>query len=203
MTRIASASAPAAALAFAALLAGPASADVSLAEASAYLNGFTGAESAFTQISDDGSIATGTVRLQRPGRMRFEYDPPLEQLVVAGGGQVAIFDGKSNAGPEQYPLSRTPLSIILAPQVDLTRARMVTGRAVDGPTTTITAQDPENPDYGSLDLVFTDDPVELRQWVVRDGSGGATTVILGELALGAGFPASNFSIPVATERWGR
>ena len=184
-------------------LAGPAAADVSLAEASAYLNGFAGAEGQFTQIADDGSIATGTVRLQRPGRMRFEYDAPLEQLVVAGGGQVAIFDGKSNAGPEQYPLSRTPLSIILAPQVDLGRARMVTDRSVDGPTTTITAQDPENPEYGSLDLVFTDDPVELRQWVVRDGSGGTTTVILGELTLGAGFPASTFSIPFATERWGR
>lgn len=182
---------------------GPASADVSLAEASAYLNGFTGAEGKFTQIADDGSIATGTVRLQRPGRMRFEYDPPLEQLVVAGGGQVAVFDGKSNAGPEQYPLSRTPLSIILAPQVDLTRARMVTGRRVDGPSTTITAQDPENPDYGSIDLVFTDDPVELRQWVVRDASGGATTVVLGELTLGAGFPSSNFSIPIETERWRR
>ena len=200
MTRIA----PAAILAtFLAAGPGPASADVSLAEASAYLNGFTGAEGKFTQIADDGSIATGTVRLQRPGRMRFEYDPPLEQLVVAGGGQVAVFDGKSNAGPEQYPLSRTPLSIILAPQVDLTRARMVTGRRVDGPSTTITAQDPENPDYGSIDLVFTDDPVELRQWVVRDASGGATTVVLGELTLGAGFPSSSFSIPIETERWRR
>lgn len=180
-----------------------AAAEVSLAEASAYLNGFTGAQSAFTQIADDGSIATGTVRLQRPGRMRFEYDPPLEQLVVAGGGQVAIFDGRSNAGPEQYPLSRTPLSIILAPQVDLTRARMVTGARTEGPSTIITARDPDNPDYGSIDLVFTDDPVELRQWVVRDAQGGETTVILGELALGTGFPASNFSIPLATERWGR
>ena len=180
-----------------------AAADVSLAEASAYLNGFTGAEGKFTQIADDGSIATGTVRLQRPGRMRFEYDPPLEQLVVAGGGQVAIFDGRSNAGPEQYPLSRTPLSIILAPQVDLTRARMVTGARTEGPTTTITARDPDNPDQGSIDLVFTDDPVELRQWVVRDAQGGTTTVILGELTLGTGFAPSNFSIPLATERWGR
>ena len=180
-----------------------AAAEVTLAEASGYLNGFTGAEGEFTQIADDGSIATGTVRLQRPGRMRFEYDPPLEQLVVAGGGQVAIFDGRSNAGPEQYPLSRTPLSIILAPQVDLTRARMVTGARTEGPTTTITARDPDNPDQGSIDLVFTDDPVELRQWVVRDAQGGTTTVILGELTLGTGFAPSNFSIPLATERWGR
>lgn len=186
-----------------AALAAPAAAEVTLAEASAYLNGFAGAEGEFTQIADDGSIATGTVRLQRPGRMRFEYDPPLEQLVVAGGGQVAVFDGRSNAPPEQYPLSRTPLSIILAPKVDLSRARMVTGVRTEGPTTTITARDPDNPDYGSLDLVFTDDPVELRQWVVRDAQGGATTVVLGELTLGAGFPPSNFSIPLATERWGR
>ena len=113
--------------------------------------------------------------------MRFEYAAPDNTLVMAGGGKVAIFDGKSNTGPEQYPLRRTPLSIILARNVNLARADMVVGHREDGDTTVVTAQNPEHPEYGNIQLVFTADPVELRQWIITDGSGGQATVILGDL----------------------
>ena len=57
------------------------------------------------------------------------------------------------------------------------------------------AQDPENPDYGSIDLVFTGDPVELRQWVINDGNGSSTTVILGDLQTGMNLRNDLFVIP--------
>lgn len=168
---------------------------VSLSELSKYLNDFTTATGEFTQINSDGTISTGTVYIHRPGRIRFEYNPPEQTLVMAGGGQVAIFDGKSNTGPEQYPLRRTPLSIILADKVDFTRSGMITGHKSDGKTTTIRAQDPEHPEYGHIDLVFTSSPVELRQWVVTDDTGTQTTVVLGELKKGGRVSARLFSIP--------
>jgi len=87
--------------------------------------------------------------IKRPGRIRFEYNAPDNSLVMAGGGSVAIFDPRSNNGPDRYPLSQTPLKIILERNVDLGRAKMVTGHTSDGTTTTITAQDPENPQYGN------------------------------------------------------
>jgi hypothetical protein len=59
---------------------------------------------------------------------------------------------------------------------------MVVGHQFDGTATIVRAQDPENPEYGSIELSFTDDPVELRKWVIHDGAGGQTTVILGGLA---------------------
>lgn len=152
-----------------------------LADISAYLNGLTTVQASFTQINDDGTLSTGKLWLRRPGRMRFEYDPPDSGVVTARAGTVVIHDPKSNQPPEQYPLSRTPLSIILARNVDLGRANMVVGHGFDGTATVVTAQDPENPEYGRLDLMFTDSPVELRKWVVHDGSGGSTTVILGAL----------------------
>lgn len=189
---------PFAAMAFLTVLALPAAAEkISLKELSRYLNALTTAEAEFTQINSDGSISTGRIYIQRPGRVRFEYAPPDRNLVLAGGGQVAIFDAKSNQPPEQYPLSRTPLSIILAENVDLGRAKMVVGHKVDGNTTRVRAQDPEHPEYGSIELVFTAGPTELRQWVIRDDSGGETTVILGEMKKGGQLRPSLFNITIA------
>ena len=166
---------------------------IPLAEISRYLNNMTTAKAPFTQINDDGSLSTGTLYIKRPGRVRFEYDPPVEALVVAGGGAVVIFDPKSNVEPETYPLSRTPLSIILAPTVDLDRANMVTGHGFDGTATIVQAQDPENPEYGNIQLSFTGDPVELRKWVINDSGGGQTTVILQSLETGGRLGDSLFN----------
>lgn len=166
---------------------------LSLNEISGYLNGMKTATASFTQINDDGSLTTGKLYLHRPGRMRFEYDGDGGGTVVAGAGAVRIHDPKSNQPPETFPLRRTPLSIILAKQVDLDQANMVVGHGFDGTSTVVQAQDPENPDYGSLELMFTDEPVELRKWVVHDGAGGKTTVILGALETGMRLPSTLFS----------
>ncbi len=168
---------------------------LSLNEISQYLNGFKTATGEFTQINDDGTISTGQIYIKRPGRVRFEYNPPEQILVVADGDTVGVVDGKSNTSPEAYPLHRTPLKIILARTVDLSRARMVTGHVSDGKTTTVRAQDPDNPEYGSIELVFTASPVELRQWVINDGAGSRTTVVLGELAKGVSLGDDRFVIP--------
>jgi len=174
----------------------PAAADkLSLGQISTYLNSLGTAQGQFTQINEDGTISTGRILIRRPGRVRFEYDPPEAALVVADGATVGIIDPRSNDGPQGYPLNRTPLSIILARNVDLSRARMVTGHSSDGTTTTVRAQDPDNPDYGSIDLVFTGNPVELRQWVINDSGGGRTTVVLGELRTGVQIADEAFVIP--------
>ncbi|MEM9247590.1 MAG: outer membrane lipoprotein carrier protein LolA [Pseudomonadota bacterium] len=175
---------------------------VPLAEISRYLNGLQTAQADFTQINGDGTISTGTLYIRRPGRARFEYNPPEESLVMAGGGQVAVFDGKSNTGPEQFPLRRTPLNLILARQVDLSRNGMVVGHSADGPSTTVTAQDPEFPEYGTIKLIFTGDPVELRQWVITSEGGEETTVVLGQLATGMSLSNRLFNIVQEAEARG-
>ncbi|MYI68368.1 MAG: outer membrane lipoprotein carrier protein LolA [Boseongicola sp. SB0673_bin_14] len=162
---------------------------------SRYIMKITRAKCDFAQINDDGTLSTGTLYIWRPGRMRFEYDSPEDLLVMAGGGQVAIFDGKSNiSGAERYPLRRTPLNLILERDIDLGSRDMVIGHEFDGTATIVTAQDPERPEYGHLQLKFTDNPAELRQWVVFDGQGARTTVVLGQLELPSELPGSLFSI---------
>jgi outer membrane lipoprotein-sorting protein len=151
---------------------------------STYLNDMKTAEAEFTQISDDGFISTGTLYIKRPGKMRFEYDPPNFGVVVAGNNTVAIVDKKSNQRPETYPLSKTPLSLILARTVNLAEANMVVDHGFDGTATTVTAQDPKHPERGNIEMSFTGLPIELRKWVIKGETGERTTVILGAMETG-------------------
>lgn len=184
-----------AALFVALLVAAPAFAadKLPLSAISTYLNGLTTAQANFVQYNDDGSRSTGTLWIHRPGRMRFEYAPPNSAVVIAGGNAVLVHDPKSNQPPETYPLKRTPLSVILARRVDLGRAGMVVGHGHDGTYTVVRAQDPENPEYGFIDLKFAANPVRLERWTIQDGSGTRTTVVLGKMATGMKLGASLFS----------
>ena len=167
---------------------------ISLRDLSAYLNGITTAEFEFSQINDDGSVSQGKIYIKRPGRMRFEYNPPNNALVLASAGRVAIFDDKGNQDPVIYPLKRTPLAIILAKNIDLASSPMVVGHKVEGAVTVVSVEDPGHPDQGRVELVFIGPEPVLRQWVVRDANGGTTTMILGDFQTGMALGSSLFNI---------
>jgi outer membrane lipoprotein-sorting protein len=176
---------------------------LSLDQVSRYMNSLQTAQGGFTQINADGTLSTGQIYIKRPGRIRFEYNPPDNSLVMAGGGQVAIFDPKSNNGPDRYPLNQTPLKIILERNVNFGQARMVTGHTSDGTTTTVTAQDPDHPEYGNIQMVFTANPTELRQWIVTDDVGSQTTVILNDMVAGGSIGEIKFNITNEMARWNK
>ncbi|MDC0431782.1 outer membrane lipoprotein carrier protein LolA [Paracoccaceae bacterium] len=167
---------------------------ISLRDLSAYLNGITTAEFEFSQINDDGSVSQGKIYIKRPGRMRFEYNPPNNALVLASAGRLAIFDDKGNQDPVIYPLKRTPLAIILAKNIDLASSPMVVGHEVERAVTVVSVEDPGHPDQGRVELVFIGPEPVLRQWVVRDASGGTTTMILGDFQTGMALGSSLFNI---------
>jgi outer membrane lipoprotein-sorting protein len=167
---------------------------LSLQQLSGYLNKLKSAKGAFTQVNPDSTLSKGDFMIKRPGRMRFEYAKPNPALVVASSGQVAVFDKKSSAGPQGFPISKTPLGLILRKNVNLATSGMVVSHTEEGPTTKIIAQDPKHPNYGNIQLVFTSNPIELRQWIVTDQSGKKTTVILGELDKRARLPNDLFNI---------
>ena len=167
------------------ILATPVAAEkISLHEISSYFNAMTTAEAQFSQVTDTGETATGRFFIRRPGRIRFEYDPPEATLGVVGGGQVAVFDPKSRDEPLRFPLRHSPLSLVLERTVDLAQRDMVVAHFEAESQTAVTLQDPENPDYGFIQLIFTDNPLQLRQWVVQDNSGGRTHIVLDRLTQG-------------------
>ncbi|MFD1880652.1 LolA family protein [Paracoccus pacificus] len=188
--------APAAALVLSLGMSLPAMAEkIPLNEISRYLNSIKTAAADFTQVNSNGSVQKGKLYIHRPNRVRFEYAGKDKSLVLASAGQVAVFDAKSDQGPQQYPLSQTPLSIILAENVNLGRAKMVTGYTERKNTTVVTAQDPANPQYGNIQMVFSANPTTLRQWVITDNAGKKTTVVLGDMQTGVTIKPSAFAIP--------
>ena len=155
--------------------------ELSLNEISNIMNRIGKAETSFTQFNADGSRSKGKLYINRPGRMRFEYEGKGDLLVVAGGGNVAIFDGPKDKNPESYPLKRTPLNILLERRVDVKQSKMVTGKTYDGKLTTVLAQDPKHPEYGTIAMRFGGSPATLKEWTIVNEFGEQTTVKIGEL----------------------
>ncbi|MGF1502987.1 MAG: outer membrane lipoprotein carrier protein LolA [Paracoccaceae bacterium] len=161
-------------------LAPPAAAQVNqrdLLRISNYLNGLGSLEGRFVQIGPDGELSQGTFRMRRPGRLRFSYEPPNPALIVADGTWVGVCDRQIEVF-DRFPLSETPLDLLLRDRVDLRSEGAVTRIDSEGGQLRVTAIDPDAPDQGSLTLVFSDVPLALRQWVVRDAQGLTTTVAL-------------------------
>jgi len=166
-----------------------------------YIEGIDEVSARFTQINADGTIDTGSLKIHRPGRMRFDYDAPNDTLVLASGGSLAIFDAKSNHA-ERYPLSKTPLGIILNRDVDLQGEALISDTRHAAGITQITAQDPKRPEAGTMRLSFSDGPVALRSWTIVNEAGEETTVILDDLRKTPGLGATVFSIHREIERRG-
>ncbi|MGA1233552.1 MAG: LolA family protein [Lutimaribacter sp.] len=182
-----------------ALHGGPVSAQsLGLGQISDYMNQLGPVTADFAQYNDDGTVASGVFTLHRPGRARFEYAPPADLLVMAGQGALAIFDSKFSATPETYPLAKTPLSLVLGGQVQLQGNPLVVGHYDEGETTVVVAQDPENPEYGTIELLFAVQPLALQGWRIRDEVGGVTEVQLQPLLPAPNLPNRLFNIQAET-----
>ncbi|MGB0440039.1 MAG: LolA family protein [Paracoccaceae bacterium] len=171
---------------------------VSLKALSDYLTNLKQVETTFTQLNDDGSLSSGVFQLKRPGKMRFEYDPPDQALVVAGANALAIIDKRLGTA-EQYGLRRTPLKLLLDRKVDLTDADIIVGHGESNGLTTVTVFDPKTPEAGTMDLIFSPDPITLKQWQVRDDSGAVTMVLLDAFNQNVDLPLSLFNVPIIVQ----
>ena len=118
--------------------------------------------------------------LRRPGRIRFEYQPPNPALVVADGVWVGVYDTRLNT-LDRIPLKSTPLHILLRKKVNLAKENAVRSIERAPGLMRVTAIDPDEPDQGSITMVFAENPLELRQWIVVDPQGLTTTVALSEM----------------------
>ena len=157
-----------------------------------YLNGLTALKAKFLQVAPDGSVSQGLAWLERPGRMRFQYDPPSPYLLVAGYG-LLVFHDSSLDQTTNIPLSSTPLGVLLAPHIVLTGPITVTGFQRLPGEIDLTLVRTASPGEGSLTLVFSTPPLTLKQWAVRDAQGKITRVSLYDVQLGGHFPDHLFS----------
>lgn len=162
-------------------------------KATAYLQGLSSAEGRFVQTDAKGARSEGKFFLERPGRIRFEYDPPAQLVVVADGHNVTVYDRRLRTF-NAYPLGLTPLHVFLAKTVRFDKAAAIdkVERTPDG--FEIVAHDGKHASEGSIALEFSDRPVRLLEWTVTDAAGRHTRVQLTALKPSGGFDAKLFAI---------
>ena len=152
-----------------------------LDKATAYIQGLSSAKGRFVQTDQRGTQTQGTFYLQRPGKARFAYDPPAGLLVVSNGNNVNIFDSRLKTY-ESYPLSKTPLNLLLAREVRLDRGVVITDVRPLADGFTIVAQDAKRQALGRISIDFSNSPVGLMGWTVTDIKGGQIRVRLADFA---------------------
>lgn len=163
-----------------------------LARIEAYLDGLRTLTARFVQLDARGGTAEGTLWLQRPGRMRFEYDPPAQILLVADGTFV-IFHDKSVRQTSHIPIGATPLSVLLAERIRLTGGDVVPVRVERSPgVIQVTLVRAGRSGEGSITLSFNDPPLALRQWTVVDAQAQAVRVSLFNAQIGGRFDPALF-----------
>ena len=149
----------------------------------------------FTQIASDGSAAEGKIVMLRPSRLKITYDgvPALNLITTPVWLHV---DQPDERRVTSYPISETPLSLILANPVSLRPAgyeTIVTERA--GGITQIALSKDSGEGAGRLTLEFTTSPFQLRRWIVADVAGIQTSVTLQNMAFGLPVENAEFSLP--------
>lgn len=162
-----------------------------IARAEAWLNRLTSLKARFLQIAQNGAASEGTGWIVRPGKMRFEYDPPDPLLLVASYGQFFYFDRQLKQATT-LPIGATPLGILLRDDLRLSGDVTVSRVERTAGLLRITLFRTGKPAEGQLTLVFAQDPFELRQWAVVDAQGQETRVTLSQPEYGGRYPSILF-----------
>jgi outer membrane lipoprotein-sorting protein len=136
-----------------------------------YLNGLTTLQARFLQSSSNGSYAEGDIYVERPSRMRFEYDPPVPLLIIADGYTLALYD-KELKQVTQVPIWETPLWFLFKDTIEIADSLVLTNLTYGAGSVNMTIQEEQaEGNLSSVTLTFSEAPVELRKWEVVDAQG--------------------------------
>jgi outer membrane lipoprotein-sorting protein len=163
------------------------------------VNAITRMQGRFTQTNPDNTNVTGRFWLQRPGKVRFEYDAPSPLLLVSDGTNVALRDQRLRT-TDRYPLRQTPLYFLLKSNVDLAREVIVTGVERRGGNYFLAMRDRRREADGELVVSFDQATNALEEWTIRDRQGRSTRVRLQNVTQGGTISAGLFVDPSPNRR---
>jgi outer membrane lipoprotein-sorting protein len=156
-----------------------------------YMNTLTTAKARFTQVDPQGVRETGTFYLSRPGRVRFEYDDPIDDFIVADGLFIYFYDGELKE-QTNAPIGQTLADFILRDKIKLSGDVKVLDIIHGENTLNVQVTQTADPAAGSITLTFTENPFTLQQWKVKDAQGLTTTIALSGIATGVKLPYEIF-----------
>ena len=178
------------ALLFAAAL--PAQAQVGVPEIEKYFNAIRTLKARFVQTNPNGSIIQGTLYVRRPGRMRFEYDPPSQLKIVADGYQVTMWD-PTTKDFGQWPIGWTAVSFLVKDPMSLSGdLRVEKLERVNG-LIEATMSQTKKPKDGKVIVRFSENPLTWRGWTIIDSRGQQVSVALTDMQTGMQLADSLFS----------
>lgn len=164
-----------------------------------YLNSVKSLRARFVQQAPDGSVSRGTFHLERPGRVRFEFEGDVPILIVSDGRILNMVDYEMGQ-VTKWPIKDTPLALLVADEIVLgENVTLVSSGPGDlANMISITARNPKKPEQGTMTLVFSAEPgvdggppqMTLRAWQVIDAQGGLTTVTLAQTEVNLKLEAS-------------
>lgn len=146
----------------------------------------------FVQFGPTGEQTGGKFFIERPGRVLFLYEEPSNIRVVADGSTVVVNNKKLDTW-DTYPLSQTPLNLILGDRIDLGSGR-VQKVDVSSDLTTVVMADKKAFGDSQITMMFDPNNYDLRQWTIRDATGKDTTVMIFNVEEGVTFGPKTFHI---------
>ena len=181
-----------AAAAFVPLTGGPAAAQASAQEIADHFSSVRSMHGDFIQFDPNGRQSEGKFYIERPGKVRFDYaQQPLR--VIADGSTVAVNNKKLNTW-DTYPLSKTPLKLLLDNRIDLSKANIQSVKE-EPDLTTIVMGDSSVFGDSRITMMFDPKTYDLKQWTIRDNQGKDTTVMIYNVKEGGNIADSAFKIP--------
>lgn len=162
-----------------------------LQRVAAYLNGIRTMTANFQQVANNGAVSAGQLWVARPGRMRFQYGPPNPITLLADATSVYYRDPQLGQ-TSKYDLRQTPAWFFLRDPISFGSDVIVTQFEHSGGVIRATVVEAAQPEAGSLTLVFTENPLMLRQWLVVDQQRKTTSVTLSNLQFGVALDPNMF-----------
>ena len=142
-----------------------------------YLNDITTLKSSFIQISSNGERLDGELFINRPGRLRVQYEPSSPILLVANGSTLTYVDWELEE-ISYIPISETPLRALIAPRIELNKFFKLGELERGLGTLSITLYNLEGESAGSFKMLFADRPLQLKQWFLKDATGTSIKISL-------------------------
>ena len=168
--------------------------DALLRRLEAYLNGITTLSANFLQVNYDGSISEGTIAISRPGLMRIDYADPLQIEIISDGEWITYID-RELGQLSQAPLNGSHAELLVSNDLRFGEDVTVILVTREANIIEVTFARTDNPEEGSMTLVFADNPLELRQWLVVDPLRQTTRVTLFDTRFGLALDPALFEAP--------
>ena len=159
-----------------------------------YLNSIQTIQSEFIQINNTGAVETGKFLLKKPGKMRFEYNLPSQHLVISSGFLLVIIDKKSSGEPQRYLASKIPLFQLTKNKLSFEQSNSVKALFSENNNTHLILFNSKKPKDGELELVFSNTPIRLKEWVLTNYMGERTRVLMENLQTNILIEEYNFDI---------